>query len=194
VAEGIYFQLNLRPDFIRATNVELSTFEPTAGRYGSRQFVARNLQGHGGRSRKVTRPAPQKLSITCLSACATFSARSIRLAPTVALYLCFMTLWRHTILVFVSCILVHAHPSKLEPHTRSGHLNTSTNDHGLTKLGSVTQMSQASSSRDSVRTYKSAFLDVARYPVAPPDLKLEQVHVYVRHGASEYDSLNSTRF
>lgn len=28
-------------------------------------------------------------------------------------------------------------------------------------------------------------LDVDNYPVAPPDLKLEQVHVYVRHGKCE---------
>lgn len=27
-------------------------------------------------------------------------------------------------------------------------------------------------------------LDVEKYPVAPPELTLEQVHVYVRHGAS----------
>lgn len=28
-------------------------------------------------------------------------------------------------------------------------------------------------------------LDVDNYPVAPPDLKLEQVHIYVRHGKCE---------
>ena len=28
-------------------------------------------------------------------------------------------------------------------------------------------------------------LDVDNYPVAPPELKLEQVHVYVRHGKYE---------
>ena len=27
-------------------------------------------------------------------------------------------------------------------------------------------------------------LDVNGYPVAPPELELEQVHIYVRHGAS----------
>ena len=27
-------------------------------------------------------------------------------------------------------------------------------------------------------------LDVDNYPVAPPDLELEQVHIYVRHGKS----------
>ena len=30
-------------------------------------------------------------------------------------------------------------------------------------------------------------LDVANYPVAPPELTLEQVHVYVRHGKSKVD-------
>ena len=29
-------------------------------------------------------------------------------------------------------------------------------------------------------------LDVDKYPVAPPDLELEQVHVFVRHGTHPY--------
>lgn len=33
-------------------------------------------------------------------------------------------------------------------------------------------------------------LDVDAYPVAPPGLELEQVHVYVRHGTSRFPALS----
>lgn len=42
-----------------------------------------------------------------------------------------------------------------------------------------------------VRTVPGATvpLDVEGYPIAPPELELEQVHIYVRHGASQFSSM-----
>lgn len=53
---------------------------------------------------------------------------------------------------------------------------------GLSTLSSMVQLPQSKPKGGDKYRPPGAPLDVEGYPVAPPELELEQVHIYVRHG------------